>query len=514
MARLSNVNSVDIRDAVRLGCGTMARAFNRHDADRPFFSAFAWPSARLGWSGHYSDAHVPGRHLNALVAARKILGIEIDEEALRKHAAALYFSYSGEIPLPLNRASVRASRPEVFLAHNLREGFHGLNALIWDREDERAFELVRRSIDYIQKRWHPRNGWSFPEAPSGFIPNHLVSGIGRAIGPLVKIYSNTHYRPALELAQTIAAAAPAFYPDDGRYQGDRLGAHVHSITSTMSSLAQLAEVTDDAALLRRVAAFHDNGLWQLRDDIGWAIETTRPDANPDRGEVNTSGDIMETALILGVRLDSAYFGDAERILRCHVLPSQLRDLALPDEAQLSRRQSVLARLQGAWGFPAPYGHRPLGLPAVSFNLDIVGGTVGSLCEFYRRALSHDGEGGLTLHCLLDVDEPDLQIQTPYTGGRLTIHRERPGPLAVRVPNWFEGDPDEYARHNNLRHESGYWQRDMSDAGVPLELDLPLARESLVLRHRTRDIRVNLAGDSVLAMDDHGADLSFFEDLDD
>lgn len=327
MARLSNVNSTDLRDAVRLGCQTMTRAFNPHDGDRPFFSAFVRPAGRLGWSNHYSDAHVPGRHLNALVAAKTYLDLEIDEEALRKHADALYFSYGGEIPLPLNRASIWAGRPEVFLAHNLREGFHGLNALILASGEDRAFDLACQSIDFIQKNWDPRSGWSFQEAPSGFIPNHVVSGIGRAIGPLVKIYANTQHKPALALAQEVAGAALEFYPAGGRYLGDRLGSHVHSITSTLSSLAQLAEITGDSAMLQRVADFYGRGLWEIRDDVGWAIESTRPDANPDRGEVNTSGDILETALILGAQHDAACYGDAERILRCHILPSQLRDLS-------------------------------------------------------------------------------------------------------------------------------------------------------------------------------------------
>ncbi len=512
MTRLGNVNTVDVRDAVQLACQTMTRGFNRHDSNHPFFSAFIRPAARLGWSGHYSDAHVPGRHLNALVAANEVMGVEIDGQAVRKHAAALFFSFSGEIPLPLNRATIAADKPTAFLAHNLREGFHGLYALLqWD-EDGRAFSLTRRAIDFINRNWDPVDGWLIQESPSGFMPNHVVSGAGRAIGPLVKIHNLTQYRPALDLAQKIAVKTLDAFPPDGRFLNDRLGTHVHSITSTMSSLAQLAEATGDHALLQRVATFYDHGLWQIRDEIGWAIESTLPQANPDRGEVNTSGDILETALILGAQLDATYFGDAERILRCHVLPSQLRDISFVngsagvEPASLPQR-SVAARLHGAWGFPAPYGHEPIDLQSVSFNLDIVGGTVGSLCEFYRRAVVHDGVGGYTFNCLLDLEEPNLRLATPYVQDRLTIRLNEPGNLAVRVPNWFGADPVTFAGNHNLRHESGYWLGDRLDY---LEMKLPLAEQEVVLRHRTRDIRVKLAGDAVTSMEDHGADLTFFE----
>ncbi len=446
------------------------------------------------------------------------MNADIDEGAIKKHADALFFSYSGEIPLPLNRASITARKPSVFLAHNLREGFHGLNALMWGYENKKAFELTQQSIAFIQRNWHPRNGWQIQEGPSGFNPNHLISGIGRAIGPLVKIYRSTQYEPALDLASEIAETAIGAFPIDGQYLGDRLGHHVHSITSTLSSLAQLAETTNDTALLRRVEAFYNGGLWEIRDETGWAIESTRPTANPDRGEVNTSGDILETALILGKHLDATYFGDAERILRCHILPSQLRDISftngqLSDASSPAPQESVSERLKGAWGFPAPYGHEPVGLQSIRFNLDIVGGTIGSLCDFYQRAVTYDQDEGYKVHCLLDIEEPFVQVESPYMQDRLTIRLTEPGHLAIRIPNWFEEDPVTFAVCNNLRYEDGYWHRDQSVDARPLELLLRLTKQTVVLRHRTRDIKVNLEGDSVVSMDNHGADLTFFDSLD-
>ena len=165
MTQLRNVNDTDLRSAVALGCHTMTRGFNRHDADRPYFSACIRPTACLGWSNFYSDAHVPGRHLNALVAARRYMNVDIDEEASKKHADALFFSYSGEIPLPLNRASITARKPSVFLAHNLREGFQGLNALMWGYENNKAFELTQQSIAFIQRNCTLETAGRYRKAP-------------------------------------------------------------------------------------------------------------------------------------------------------------------------------------------------------------------------------------------------------------------------------------------------------------------------------------------------------------
>lgn len=91
---------------------------------------------------------------------------------------------------------------------------------------------------------------------------------------------------------------------------------------------------------------------------------------------------------------------------------------------------VAARLTGTWGFPAPYGHLPVGLERVKFNLDIVGGVVASLAEVAA---------------------------------------------------------------------AGPWIREHA-AGPTTDVEL---------RHRTRVIRVRLAGNAVVAMEDPGADLRFF-----
>ena len=50
-------------------------------------------------------------------------------------------------------------------------------------------------------------------------------------------------------------------------------------------------------------------------------------------------------------------------------------------------------------------------------------------------------------------------------------------------------------------------------GTPVTLSYELPTREVVLQHRTRDIRVRLEGDSVVAMDNFGADLTFFDPID-
>ncbi len=110
----------------------------------------------------------------------------------------------------------------------------------------------------------------------------------------------------------------------------------------MSSLAQLADITSDLSMLERVKAFYDNGLRQIRDEIGWVIENSDDKSPPDRGECNNTGDIVETALIMGRYGYPEYFQDAERITRGHLLPAQLRDNSfIPEPANPSSKMGCM-----------------------------------------------------------------------------------------------------------------------------------------------------------------------------
>lgn len=383
MTPIGDVNSTHLVDAIRLGCEAMGRVFDEADPHGvAFFDAVAWPEPRLSFSDVHSEAHVPGRHLNGLLAAEALAGVAVDPIVVGRHRAALFFSFSGDVPLPLNRARIDGPL-ERFCQHNVREGLHGLAALArWRGEDEAA-ELARRSVRFIAGHWSPLDRWTVRISPPDCARLTLVQGLGRAIGPLVKLWQGTEDEAALDLARRVAdtVIAQGAFPADGAYRPEITGHHAHSTTSTLSGLALLADATGDDALLARVAAFTHDGLWAIRDEIGWAAESTAPDANPDKGEGNTSGDIVETLLVLARHGDVTAAADARRIVGAHLLPSQLRDtswIPSPD---------VAARLRGTWGFPAPYGHDPIGLERIKFNLDIVGGVVGSLAEVVAARLA-------------------------------------------------------------------------------------------------------------------------------
>lgn len=292
--KLKNVNTTDIEEAIRLACRTMCSVFDEDDNGIPFFVSCVWPEAYMAFSTDHTESHVPGRHLNALLNAEYVLGIKINDDCIKKHADAAFFSYSGSVPYPLNRQEIKG-KPDFLRTHNIREGFHALYALTKYRDSTRAREIAEDSIDTTLKIWDPQKGWDqnyFSHHNIRFKDDGFIQSIGRALGPIVKFYKVTNYKPALELASLLKEKAiNEFYHKHGRYDIDSFGIHGHSITCVMSSLAQMSEFTSDELLMSRVRAFYDNGLLDLSDKIGWSIENTGPEAIPDLGECNNTGDM-------------------------------------------------------------------------------------------------------------------------------------------------------------------------------------------------------------------------------
>ena len=232
--------------------------------------------------------------------------------------------------------------------------------------------------------------------------------------------------------------------------------------------------------------------------------------------MNTTGDIVETALILGGWGYAQYYEDAERILRCHILPSQLRDISFckADENtnHEDRLHDVPNRLYGAFGFPAPYGHTPLGVDGICFNLDVVGGTVGSLCAAYESITQFD-EVGHRVNMLFDYETDAIKVESPYTHENLRVQLKRQGPLFVRVPSWVKAEElvvtgtDHSPIFNN-----GYAFFSQPPVNRPIVMRFPLSEREIVLKHKARDIRVRLRGDAVDAMENFGVELTFFDSL--
>lgn len=501
----------------------MSSVFNADDNNVPFFSSRAWPVASLDFSTYHSESHVPGRHLNALLSAEDVLGISIPDDVIENHKRAAMLSYSGPLPLPLNRMTLKG-KPIAFCPHNIREGFHALYSLAEYRSDSWAIDTAEESIKCILELWDTKEGWDVEiikaKGLNWLASPTFIGGLGRSLGPLVKYYKTTHSVNAMKLVHLLSETMTAkFFTPDGQFNAELFGTHSHSVTCCMSSLAQLAELLKDVRLLQRVKAFYDKGLWELRDEIGWSCESTKHLAQKesDHGEANNTGDILETALVLGRFGYDEYYADAERILRAHLLPSQLRDVSFIEEPDnpknLDNFRNIADRHKGAWGFPAPYGHKSINkghAGYISFNMDIVGGVTGSLCEAYRNAVTQNAFGW-NVNLLFDYRSPNICIKSPYTNDCLVVTLHKASALSIRIPQWVERQAVEVSA--NAREY--YYNRDRlvipaAPAEEEIHIQFPLTESIVTMsRNHIRPIRIKFKGDHVVAMDNHGADFVFF-----
>ena len=503
----------------------MQNVFDADDNFVPFFNSTVVPYAGLSFSPDLSECHVPGRHLNALLMAEAVAGVAVDPDAIENHRRAMRLSFSGPVCLPLNR-QVQTGPVLNFSPVNLREGLHALYALVRYRGDSEAQHLAERFLAEINRLWNAAVGWDvarFEALGLTFQPvQGPVNGEARMLGPLTKYYRATGSPAALDLALRITEVClERFFQPDGRYSHERfITDHAHSITSTLSSLAEMADLLSDARLLQRVKAFYDNGLWEMRDEIGWCGGAVyQPES--DRGEASCGGDMLETALILGRHGYPEYYADAERILRCHLLPSQLRDISFmrddPRPNPPDGLRDASNRHLGAWGVPAPYGHlaHGLGPDSIGFYMDIVGSVVGSICAALAAAVITD-QAGHHLNLLFDHDGPSLRVTCLTAPDGLEVLVKQPAPLWIRLPPWVAaGDVRLAGADTPPVWLDGCLFIAQPPVGTPLRLLYPLPQSTLSLSSRVHShpIRLRLRGDRPLAMDNFGMDLTYFEPFD-
>ncbi len=519
-ARVQNVNTTDLRAAVTSACHVMGQIFNPDDNGRPYMYTRIWPDGWLGFSPWHGASQVSGRHLNALLAAEHAFDLPALDSVIAAHTKAAFFSLSAG-PLPGNHRD--PGGPLVALhEHFIREALHGLHALVRYRNSDRAYTAAEALIRDVQHLWGRNEDWDEQAIEHTYhlpmvVRPTFVEGVGRAIGPLVKFHETTRSPEALALAQQLAdhATTHAFL-DDGEYDAERLGAHCHSTTCTLSGLARLADLTGDQRLLNRTRQFYDHGLPTIRDEVGWVRERHHRESagfHPEQGEMNNVGDVIETALILGRHFGDSYYQDAERSLRCQLLPSQVRDLSFMEEvAGGDERRDLQTRLLGVFGFSAVYGHLPKGKSEAAPSLDIVGGATASLCEA-QLAIAPTVNGTTHVNMLFDYESDAICIESPYTGPALRITPKTAGDIHVRIPTWADSD----AMTVNSQPARPLVRNSrlvLSDPhiGQPIEIDFPIPDMPVQIHHEEHVIDAELRGDAMRAMDDLGTGLAYFPRL--
>jgi hypothetical protein len=441
-ARLNDLrlHPIDLRDPIRLGVEHIYRgAINRKRGCLPLVRFGL--SEKTPWARHeyWGSPHMVGRFLDALAVSAPILALPADEEAVAGLRQLLHQSLDNSTGFAFETLPDPQGRRTAAM-HNCREVLLALTGLLRWRGCERSRELARRLVRAIEAGTREtgtfpsttllETGWD-ASAPDQDHPNY---NSGRLIGALVKYYRVTQDPVALDLAVRLADynIAHTFTPE-GELTGGA-GTHLHSTEGTVTAIIDLGRLTHDAKYLDLGKRLYDVGLRPWRTSFGWAKESR--DGNPGRGEANNTGDFIEAALLLGQAGHRQYFDDAERFLRNGLLASQIVNtdwIAPPDgtaDTDDYIYSDVRERARGAFAFTTPNDYN-------SYNTDLVGGAVQSLCEAWEATVTGD-QAGQHVNLLFSRDTAALSLRSWLPeDGRIEVTARQPGPLFVRLPAWVD-----------------------------------------------------------------------------
>ncbi|NQT17129.1 MAG: hypothetical protein HQ582_30530 [Planctomycetes bacterium] len=396
-------------------------------------------------------AHVVGRAIWALLLAEETVGVRPPDETMEILTRYCRDMYDNPDHLGAFIDPDRDFR-RFIVCHDIREGFLGLLAMARVRGDAWAGQEAQRVLSTLERITGAQGHLSLTKAREAGMGDRLLGAgndattSGRLVGPLVEYYQFSKDPRALRLAQRYATATmTSTFTPDGRFQAvESSSGHVHSITSSLCGITRYALFANDAEMIEQCRRIMDEGIPQYASSWGWVDEVMpRHPANEiGRGEINQTGDVIRTALLLGEAGYHQYYERAERFLRSTLLPVQHRThdlqrfLKLNDSPQGDWERDVSKRVVGGYSMFLPNdrmrpGHWPL------TTQDIISGAVHALCECWRYRCTV-GSDSVRLNLLLDYEDNDVVIKSQLPlQGRVFFRSKAAKTLWIRVPDWVD-----------------------------------------------------------------------------
>jgi len=496
-------------------------------ADRdglPYFNVF--------WTDPAEAAHdwpdfgdVTARQLQGAIMLRHMTGCEAATEKVWYRKLLSYIDPSDGL---LYRPETGFSRREADWGDNALTLYALITAYI-DKGDPKLRETILKMTEGLLMR--VRAG-SLPEA----------WGRGFIIKPLMTCVRVLQCDTALELAKMLIHKV---FAEDWTFTPDntfRQGGHMHSNLRTLVGAADYALYTSDPVLYSRVDALYRYARSEATA-FGFIPEV-----------VGRKGDVVacETCALmdyagLGITLANSghpeYWGDMERLVRNHLVESQVGDIAWlrsgnsrGDTEQFTWRD-IGPRLKGAYaGWSSPnhilacketlhWGGPELRGKARAIQNCCGGSGVHALFIIWKNAASFENDC-LSVHMHIDKKLPQAEIRCfqPWQG-LLRIHLNKPCSVRARIPD-FIPSTEARASVNSVDTAGQVWGNYLDfghgDAGDILEMryPLPVTTEEISVGnpgYRWYHYRVTWKGDTVLKMEpvsnDYATGYSEFEKAD-
>ena len=263
----------------------------------------------------------------------------------------------------------------------------------------------------------------------------------------------------------------------------------------------------DLETLKHARRIVDKGLAPTRSSFGWSVENSWRERLVGRGEINNTGDMIQTAIHLGRTGHPRYFEMAERMVRSHVLPSQWlkgQEFHPQTDAPESALKEFPTDADGGWGCPSVNDRHVPG--AGSAVLDITQGGIQCLWAVLRHSIDQD-QWGVRLNIAFSSESEAARVvsQIPKEG-RVSITLKREASLWYRKPSWVSWKNFSIRIQGNsvAVRRIGTWAVTSKQAsGTVLEAVYPLVRRQEEEWVHYKRYRFVYEGDTIVAMSPRG-----------
>jgi hypothetical protein len=528
----SDYPNQDLDIALLSGIHCLSNILNPDDSNRPYFECFVFDHPRMEFNCRLSVGNVTGRCLYALLKASQALGIDADPEIIDKYRKILQESYKNGTGLPAD-PETKGGICEQIWTFNSGQGMRGLVGLTLIKQDASAKQLLDDAISSLQHHYVDK-GFSWKDFAIRFGlseggtggrvrwpgPNPLSPSENPFLTWSVARYARiSNSIEARNLSQDLGMSRFDYrFPADGilRLQGKD---HGFELAAETNALAEMGTLLGNNYVMERVKARIDNGLAQIMCTNGWFPE--RLGTESDVGEGNNTAEIVEACLLMGDWGWTDYYGIAERYTRAHLLPSQLLEVSMipssPSSPSRDGEARVRERVQGAFGFPAPYGHLATKNPYLNgaFMFDIVSGVIACLAEVRQHCyLTRNNSHYINL--LFDIENENISLKSPYHDDHMmTVIVKRPGDLFIRQPNWMNLShikAQATGKRLTIQPAGGYFSISSPPLNDEIKIFLPLPIYETTEELNGRTLKTLWLGDSIAGMDSMGTQYPFFPEI--
>ena len=510
---------INLRENARLGIEHIGKNVDRSRGCRPYFRFnLVKPPVHCQHEGG-DTPHTVGRFLHAIHVCADIVGLPQDDELLDGLKKLTLDSINVDDGFAWDDLGYGNDPPSAGM-HNQREALLALLAIGNVLHDERAQKLARALVASIASVTQTTG--TYPQTQKGpygwrGAEHFPTTTTGRMIGALLDYHRILGDQLGLDLAIRFAqnTLSVCFAENGGLLPA--AGYHIHSITGTVASLAQLGIIAGERDFIDRARAIFDNGLLAFRSLSGWVKEGTA--AQYGRGEANCTSDLIEAACLLGRAGFVDYFEVAERMLRNHLLASQMDDLSWVQEndgeanTDIRAYDSLRVRAHGAFCFGEPNGFH-------SYNSDLTGAALqGIAAAWHHLFTSTDvAPNSCRINLLFSRDAHALAFESFLPReGKLVVDARKAVATSMRIPAWVEQQSLRVTVNNSVTQpviEDGYLDLGDLKAGTHVEVtfDQPRFTTSERILGHVRPHTTRWLGNAVVAMDNPSDHAAFYPGL--